>query len=95
MYHSVINKFCLKRLHFSWNGMVARTEKATLDRNSGTGSDYAKTKDKQQRFKLAFSKVTQNWAAKRYKSSKSKVYLSELMKETMRIKIENLILKYA
>lgn len=56
MYHSMINKLCSKRLHFSWNSMVARTELAIFDRNSGTNFDFAKTKDGQERFRLAFQK---------------------------------------
>ena len=80
VYHPVINRFFPKRLHFSWNGMTATTRRAILDHNSGKDSDYVKTKDGQERFKLAFSKVTQNWTTKQIKSSKSKVYLSELMK---------------
>ena len=36
--------------------MVARTELAIFDHNSGTNFDFAKTKDGQERFRLAFQK---------------------------------------
>ena len=57
VYYSVINKFCPKCLHFSWNGMVARNTLAMLDHNSGMDFDYAKTKAGQEIFKLVFSKA--------------------------------------
>ena len=73
--------------------MVARTELAILDHNSGTESEQAKTKTGGERFKLTFSKVTQNWAPKEIKKAKSKPYLTELMEETKKMKNENLMLE--
>ena len=35
VYHSVINKYSPKRLHFSLYGMIARTQLAVMDFNSG------------------------------------------------------------
>ena len=58
VYHSSYNKYCPKRLHFGWNGMVARSELAILDHNSGTDCAQAKTADDKNRYKLSFSKVT-------------------------------------
>ena len=34
IYCALYNKYCVKWLHFSWNGMAARTELAILDHNS-------------------------------------------------------------
>lgn len=47
--------------------MAVRIEQTTLDCNSGTDSDNAKIKDKQERWKLAFSKVRQDWTTKQIK----------------------------
>ena len=33
VYHSLYNKFCRKRSHFGWDGMVARSQLAILDYN--------------------------------------------------------------
>lgn len=36
-YHALINKYCPNRQHFSYRGMVARTELAVLDHNNNLG----------------------------------------------------------
>ena len=86
VYHSLYNKYCLKRLHLGWNGMVARSELAILDHNSGTDCAQAKTADDKNRYKLSFSKVTQNWVTKKISQRKDKSYLQALMGETLKIK---------
>jgi hypothetical protein len=57
VYHSLYNKYCPKRLHFSYTGMIARSQLAVLDFNSGVGLVQAETKDGKPRFKLLFTKV--------------------------------------
>ena len=89
VYHSLFNKYCPKRLHFGWNGMVARSELAILDHNSGTDCAQAKTADDKNRYKLSFSKVTQNWVTKKISQRKDKSYLQALMGESLKIKQEN------
>ena len=37
IYHSMILKYCPKRQHFSYKGMIARTQLAVLDHNHSTG----------------------------------------------------------
>ena len=41
------------------------------------------------RFKLSFSKLTQNWVVKKISRKKSKKYIEELMEETIKMKFEN------
>lgn len=38
VYHSLMLKYCPKRQHFSYKGMVARTQLAALDNNRNTGT---------------------------------------------------------
>ena len=90
VYHSLYNKFCPKRLHFSWNGMVSRSQLAVMDYNAGNHCQQARTKDNVDRFKLSFSKVTQNWVVKDIAAVKNKSYLVELMDETIKMKNENM-----
>ena len=40
-YHSVLLKYAPKREHFSYNGMVARTQLAVLDHNSNVHRQQA------------------------------------------------------
>ena len=79
VYHSLYNKYCPKRLHFSYNGMIARSQLAVLDFNSGVGLAQAKTKKGTLRFKQQHSKVTQSWVMKKVTESKERRYLDELM----------------
>ena len=58
VYNSLKSKFCSKRLHFGWHGMVARNQLAVLDFNSGNQCVQATIQENKNRFKLSFSKVT-------------------------------------
>ena len=73
--NSLYNKFCPKRLHLGWHGMVARTKLAVLDFISGSQCVQATTQENKNRFKLSFSNVTQNWVVKKiFKKEKQKIY---------------------
>ena len=41
VYHSLLLKYVSKRLHYSYKGMVARTQLAVIDHNSNTGRKQA------------------------------------------------------
>lgn len=45
VYHSLVLKYCPKREHFSYKGMVARTQLAALDSNNNTGRKQAVIKE--------------------------------------------------
>ena len=60
VFHSVLNKYCPKRLHFMLEGLIERTHLAVLDYNCGSSNTQATTKEGKQRYKEIFSKVTQN-----------------------------------
>ena len=75
VYHSVINKYCPKRLHFSMHGMIARTQLAVLDFNSGAENEQQKTKDGVLCYKQVFSRVTQSWVVKKVTKKKQREYL--------------------
>ena len=85
VYHSLYNKYCPKRLHFSYKGMIARSQLAILDFNSGVGLSQAKTKKGKLRFKQQFSKVTQSWVIKSVTETKQKVFLDHLIQEVRSI----------
>ena len=81
VYHSLYNKYCPKRLHFSLPGMIARSELAVLDNNSGADCAQATTASNELRFKQCFSKVTNNWVVKKISETKDKTYIKDLVKE--------------
>ena len=72
VYHSLYNKYCPKHLHFGLDGMVARSELAIMDHNSGTECKQAKTRN---RHKLVFSKVSQSWVVKKILEKRTKLIL--------------------
>lgn len=82
VYHSLYNKFCPKRLHFSYKGMIARSQlAAVLDFNCGVGLNQVVTKSGKLRYKQQFSKVTQSWVVKKISASKEKFYMKHLLQE--------------
>ena len=90
VYHSLLLKYIPKRLHFSYKGMVARTQLAVLDHNTNTGREQAKiTKGDnkgQKKYKLVFPKGQKKWVAKPIKTGKSFSFVEDLMEAVVSIK---------
>ena len=83
VFHSVLDKYFPKRLHFTLEGMIARTQLAVLDYNCGSNNTQATTKDGERRYKHIFSKVTQNWVVKKISETKDREYIHELLSSTL------------
>ena len=68
MYHSVQTKYLPKRQHFSYKGMVARTQLAALDHNGNTGREQATSSkgasEGELRYKVVYPKRSKEWIAK-------------------------------
>ena len=58
--HSVINKYCPKRLNFSMNGMIAKTQLALMDFNDSMCNKQATTAVGSHAYKQVSSGVTQS-----------------------------------
>ena len=56
IYHSVMLKYTSKCEHYSYQGMVARTQLAALDNNSNTGHGQALIKSGEQKVRHATRK---------------------------------------
>ena len=78
-YHSLLTKYCPKRIHFRYNGMVARTQLAILDHNNNVGRPQTVDDDGEGRYKIVFPKATKCWIAKPIYESKSYLYRRELL----------------
>ena len=83
VFHSVLNKYCPKRLHFTLEGMITRTQLAVLDYNFDSNNTQATTKGGKRRYKIFFSKVTQNWVVKKITETKDREYIHELLSSTL------------
>ena len=69
VYHSLINKFCPKRISFSYLGMIARTQLAASNGEI--------------RHKVSYTKVTSQWVAKKIHVPNKKQYLSDLLNKVV------------
>ena len=87
VYHALYNKYCPKRLHFSYGGMVARSQLAVLDFNGGIESGQATTKSGTLRYKQQYSKVTESWVVKPISQKKHRQYANDLMEEVLYLRL--------
>ena len=92
VYHALYNKWIPKSQHFSYLGMVTRSQLAIMDFNSGSDLEQAKTREGKDRHNVVFSKVTQLWQAKPIKDKKSRDFLSKLIDRTLEVIKEGEIL---
>ena len=63
--------------------MIARTQLAVLHFNHVIDAGHAKTKEGNLRYKLQFSKLSQNYVVKPIKDVKEKPYLKDLVCESI------------
>lgn len=88
VYHSMMLKYCSKREHFSYKGMVARTQLAALDNNANTKRSQATVKTGEHagtaRYKLCFPKANKRWVVKPINEKKSYDYLSGLLSDVLK-----------
>ena len=83
VYHSVQTKYVPKRQHFSYEGMVARTQLSALDHNANTGRQHAtSSKGANQgelQYKIVFPKHTKEWVAKPTLEKTNRDHLSPML----------------
>ena len=84
VYHALYNKWIPKSQHFSYLGMVTRSQLAIMDFTSGSDLEKAKTRGGKDRH-VVFSKVTQHWQAKPIKDKKSRDFLFKLIDRTLEV----------
>jgi len=83
VYHALYNKWAPKRQHFSYSGMITRSQLAVMDFNAGSNLEQATTKKGEKRYNVNFSKITKNWSSKPIKVQKDRSYLRQMVKETI------------
>ena len=79
VYHSLLLKYCSRRLHFGYKGMIARTQPAALDHNNNVDRNQATTAHEQKRYKVVFPKAKKQWIAKPIMEPKSYGYLNDML----------------
>ena len=83
VYHSLYNRWAPKRQHFSYAGMLTRSQLAVMDFNEESQLEQATTEKGEKRYNVQFSKVTKNWSSKPLKKPKDHSYLRQIVKETI------------
>ncbi|XP_070548761.1 uncharacterized protein [Ptychodera flava] len=82
-FHALLTKYCPKRQHFSYKGMVARAQLAALDHNANSGRNHASItngdRQGEHRYRTVFPKNRKAWVAKPIKEKKSYCHVSEMM----------------
>ena len=82
-YHSWYNKWAPKRQHFSYTGMIIRSQLAVMDLNVGRKLEQATTQQGDKRYNINVSKITKNWSSKPINEKKDRTYLHIMVKETI------------
>ena len=94
VYHSLLLKYVPKRQHFSYEGMVCRTQLAAIDHNYHAGRQQATNqKTGEPMFNIVYpkcNKYNKKWVAKCMKVPKDCTYREDLMKEVLAMRERNL-----
>ena len=88
VFHSVMTRYVLKRIHFSGAGMAARTQLAALNHNFNAGRHQAKTSRGRTRYKSHFSRPKGDYIAKKVHVEKSYDYVGQLMNKVQQVAFE-------
>ena len=83
VYHSVLTKYIPKRQHFSFKGMLARTQLAVMDHNLNIGRELALTRDGSKIFKVVHTKSQKDWVAKPVYQEKDHGYIDDMIEEVL------------
>ncbi|CAH2293082.1 Hypothetical predicted protein [Pelobates cultripes] len=93
VFHSLVLKYRPKRVHFTMDGMVARTQLAVLAHNANVGREQATIQKEQAgtghigdlRFKPFFSKRSKNWKIKKIYEKNTIAHIYPMMADVLRI----------
>ena len=80
-HHSLLTKYCPKQLSFSFGGMLAHTQIAVFDHNCSIEREQSTTKAGKLRYKMHYSKVTDQCVFKKIMEPKEKTYIKEIIDE--------------
>lgn len=85
-YHAMLTKYCPKREHFCYKGMLARLQLAALDHNMNLQRKQATTKAGEHRFRLVHPKSKKEWVVKPIYEKKEYSHLQDLMLDTVNLR---------
>lgn len=94
VYHSLLLKYAPKRQHFSYGGMVCRTQLAAIDHNYHVGRQQATTRSGDHRYNIVYPKSqshNKKSVAKTLKLKKEYPYREDMMKDVVSMRIHRLM----
>lgn len=91
-FHSMLLHYCPKRLHFSYEGMVGRTQLAIMDNNSNTDRSQQVDKEGKPVYDIVFTKQGRKWVAKKVTKPKSYEWVKGLVQDVSDAKLGRLSL---
>lgn len=87
VYHSMMLKYLPKREHFSYKGMVARTQLAAIDNNENAGRGQAVIRKGnnigEARYRKCFPKAHKRWVVKPIMQTKTYAFLPEMQQSVL------------
>ena len=87
VFHALVTKYCPKRQHFSYKGMLTRMQLAVLDHNANVGRKQAKVKSGKRkgtlRYSQVFTKRRKTWVIKPIKEPKSYIFLDKMVERVV------------
>ena len=98
VFNSSLLKFCPKRVHFPYEGMVVRTRLAAIENNKNTGRVQARVQHESKnsgpvgslRYKTVCPKAKKEWVAKPIYEQKDYSFVEEMMEGVLRRKLQNI-----
>ncbi|KAK7157007.1 hypothetical protein R3I94_006918 [Phoxinus phoxinus] len=91
VFHSLLLKYCPKRIHFHYTSMLARTQLAVLDHNENVNRHQASTKTGTPRFNVVFPKHSKQWVARKLYESTSQNFRVELVRRVLQRRMDSSI----
>ena len=85
VYHSLYNKWLPKCHHFSYEGMIARSQLAAVYFNLGCGLGEANKFSGELRYNVSFSKYTSSWTAKPIKEQKNREIFVKMVNRAIEV----------
>lgn len=83
---SMAKKYVNKSQHYSYNGMVSRTQLAVIDHNCNVGREIATTISGEERYRCVYPKLQKKWVAKPIYKEKTYQFVHDLLSEVILLK---------
>ena len=85
-YGSMAKKYVNKSEHYSYNGMVSRTQLAVIDPNCNVGKGESTTASGDECYKCVYPKLQKQWVVKPIYEEKTSQFVHDLLRDAILLK---------